>query len=222
MLIHVWLLGVLPILTQSVETGLVVIQSGLRAEKNIEVALIQDAWKNPQIDVQADPVWVKASKAVKRVSQRPAWTKVSTPGGRTAEQHQGEPTDAEHPDNTGGSGGDVEARRGGMGEDIGQQMFVSWQRSVVRCIERKVVYPTERAIAMDQGLVLHRLSIKRDGHLYAAPRLLQSSGFADMDLAVRIAIERCAPFAPVPKHIERDRPVVTLNIPYEMSNPMFR
>jgi TonB family protein len=89
-------------------------------------------------------------------------------------------------------------------------------------VQKELVFPRERALAMDQGMSLYRVVLDRDGALTGKPRLVRSSGFSDFDAAAQIAIERALPFAPLPKELAPALTEIALLIPINFANPMIR
>lgn len=84
-----------------------------------------------------------------------------------------------------------------------------------------MVFPRARALAMDQGTSVFRVTLRRDGSMVGSPRLIRSSGFTDLDDAARMAIETGS-FAPLPSEIAPGSASVTISLPLEWSNPMVR
>jgi protein TonB len=75
---------------------------------------------------------------------------------------------------------------------------------------------------MDQGTSLVQIVLRRDGTLVRTPRLLRTSGMADLDRAALAAIERSAPFAPVPDALAPGRSTIEIRLPVEFWNPLVR
>jgi protein TonB len=65
----------------------------------------------------------------------------------------------------------------------------------------------------EQGLVVARLTVARDGRLLEA-MLVRSSGFPDLDSGVMETIRRAAPFAPLPPDIAPERYTFILPVNY--------
>jgi TonB family protein len=83
-------------------------------------------------------------------------------------------------------------------------------------------FPQERALAMDQGISIYSIEVRRDGTLVTAPRLVRSSGFADMDRAALAAIQAAVPFSPLPSDLAPELERLRISLPIEFSNPMMR
>jgi protein TonB len=66
------------------------------------------------------------------------------------------------------------------------------------------------------------LTVRRDGSIGEAPRVIRSSGFDDLDAAALRAVERSLPFAPIPADLAPGRPALVVTLPIEFSNPMVR
>ncbi|MBX3268861.1 MAG: TonB family protein [Sandaracinaceae bacterium] len=106
--------------------------------------------------------------------------------------------------------------------DTNDGRYVRWVLETRRRVQDALQFPRERALAMDQGTTIYMLSVGRDGRLRGAPRLVRSSGFADLDRAALAAIRRATPFSPVPDDLAPSLAVVPIRLPVEFSNPMVR
>lgn len=106
--------------------------------------------------------------------------------------------------------------------DTGSERYRTWLLRLKRGIERQLEFPRARAVAMDQGVSVYSLSVRRDGSLASRPRLVRSSGFDDFDDAARSAIDRCLPFARLPEDLVPARPTIEVLVPVEFVNPMVR
>ena len=106
--------------------------------------------------------------------------------------------------------------------DTSDARYRRWYLQQRRRVEEALRYPRARALAMDQGTAVFRLILARDGGLVRPPRRLRSSGFPDLDAAALAAIERAAPFAPLPRDLAPDRSRVRIDLTVEFSNPMVR
>lgn len=130
-----------------------------------------------------------------------------------------------------GSGGGREAgghaRALGTGDggfealDTSDARYRRWLLDERRRLEDAMVFPRARALAMDQGTSVFRVTLRRDGSMVGSPRLIRSSGFTDLDDAARMAIETGS-FAPLPSEIAPGSASVTISLPLEWSNPMVR
>jgi TonB family protein len=106
--------------------------------------------------------------------------------------------------------------------DTSDGRYRRWYTELAREIQRAMVFPRDRAVAMDQGISVYRIVVRRDGTLAGAPRLLRSSGFHDFDRAALAAIERTLPFSPMPDDLAPGRASVRIDLPLDFSNPMVR
>jgi TonB family protein len=106
--------------------------------------------------------------------------------------------------------------------DTGDDRYLRWYVDARRRIERALVFPRARELAMDQGTSIFTIVVRRDGSLARAPRLLRSSGFSDLDGAALAAIRRTVPFDPIPEALAPGRSSIRVTIPIEFSNPMVR
>lgn len=131
-----------------------------------------------------------------------------------------------------GSGGD--AGEGGVASpygpgggpwaslDTGDRRYVRWYLEQSRRVRRNLRFPVARAVAMDQGVSVFRLVVRRDGAFSRPPRLVRSSGFADLDAEARRAIDRSAPFGAIPPELAPGRPALSIELVVEHANPMVR
>ncbi len=106
--------------------------------------------------------------------------------------------------------------------DTRDARYLRWFIEQRERVQKELVFPRERALAMDQGMSLFRVVLDRDGALAGKPRLVRSSGFSDFDAAAKIAIERALPFAPLPKELAPALTEIALLIPIKFANPMIR
>ncbi len=106
--------------------------------------------------------------------------------------------------------------------DTSDARYERWYLEQRRRIQEALRYPRERALAMDQGTAVYRLTVARDGTLVGSPRRLRSSGFADFDAAAVAAIRRAAPFSALPTALAPGRRRVSIDLSIEFSNPMVR
>ena len=118
------------------------------------------------------------------------------------------------------------ARRGlgpGRGEaEWRDARYWRWYLEQRRRVERALRFPKARALALDQGTALLKLTVRRDGTLAGPPRLLRSSGFADLDAEAISAVKRTLPFAPLPPSLAPGRATVPVLLSVEFSNPVVR
>jgi TonB family protein len=104
--------------------------------------------------------------------------------------------------------------------DTSDGRYQRWMLDLIRHLEEHMVWPRARALAMDQGSSVFRVTLRRDGTLIGM-RLIRSSGFDDLDRAARVAIESRR-FERVPDEIAPGRDEVTVPIRLEWANPMVR
>ncbi len=106
--------------------------------------------------------------------------------------------------------------------DTSDGRYRRWFVQMRRRIENALIFPRERAIAMDQGTSVYILVVRRDGTLARTPQLIRSSGFRDLDGAALSAIRRNVPFSPLPDDLVPGRASIEVRLPIEFSNPMVR
>lgn len=106
--------------------------------------------------------------------------------------------------------------------DTSDGRYRRWFVQLRRRIENALVFPRERAVAMDQGTSVYVVIVRRDGTLARAPQLIRSSGFHDLDGAALAAIRHNVPFSPIPDDLVPGRSTIEVRLPIEFSNPMIR
>jgi TonB family protein len=104
--------------------------------------------------------------------------------------------------------------------DTRDARYHRWYLSLVRRVREHLEFPHARMVAMDQGLSVFRFVVRPDGQLVGRPTLVRSSGFSDFDAAARVAIERAAPFPPLPPELVEGVDRHTVRMTIEHSNPM--
>ncbi len=126
--------------------------------------------------------------------------------------------------NSNSDGGRARANRPGSGGydalDTSDRRYRHWYQNGRRAISRRLVFPRERALALDQGLCVYRLWVRRDGTLAREPRRVRSTGFADFDQNALQAILRAAPFEPIPSDLVPDQNVLRIDMTVEFANPL--
>jgi periplasmic protein TonB len=73
----------------------------------------------------------------------------------------------------------------------------SWTARLVKHLQQFKSYPSAARARSEQGVVRIAVSIDRDGHVLAR-RILQSSGFADLDAEAMAWVERAQPMPAFP------------------------
>lgn len=73
----------------------------------------------------------------------------------------------------------------------------TWQSLLLRHLQQFKNYPQQARERSEQGVVLLAFSIDRDGHVLTR-RIVQSSGFSDLDAEVMAMIERAQPLPAFP------------------------
>lgn len=124
-----------------------------------------------------------------------------------------------------GTGGHSAPYAPGTGQDgaldLSAARYRTFYLALQREVERHLTFPRERALHLDQGHAVFRLILRRDGSLVGAPRLVRSTGFADLDAASRQAIER-ARFQAVPGDLSPETETVTIRLSVHSRNPLVR
>lgn len=110
--------------------------------------------------------------------------------------------------------------RGGLAAlDTSDARYRRWYLDQQRRIEDRLVFPRERAVALDMGLAVYRLSVRRDGSLVRTRRV-RSSGFGDLDAAAENAIAAAAPFDALPPELAREDGGFDLDMTVRFANPL--
>ena len=126
-----------------------------------------------------------------------------------------------------GSGGGEQA--GGRARSFGHgagayftndQRYQRWLLRLRRRVSDALDFPRARQLAMDQGVVVYRVTLRRDGSLIGGPHLIRGSRFPDLDAAARAAIVRSSPFEPIPSELAPESERLVLTLPIEFANPM--
>jgi protein TonB len=90
----------------------------------------------------------------------------------------------------------------------------SWQTNLVRQLQRYKCYPSEAQARSEQGVVLLGFSLDRSGHVLAH-RIVQSSGYPDLDDEVMAMIMRAEPLPAFPASMPQAR--IDLTVPIRFS-----
>jgi periplasmic protein TonB len=90
----------------------------------------------------------------------------------------------------------------------------SWQTSLVRQLQRAKRYPAQAQSRNEQGVVLLRFSLDRNGHVLAHS-IARSSGYPDLDDEVMAMIIRAEPLPAFPPSMPQER--LDLTVPIRFS-----
>ncbi len=127
------------------------------------------------------------------------------------------------------SGGRAPAEYGGasaqtVGDQVAERTRERIQDQYVREIERRVhslcVFPKRLALRLEQGETVVRFVVDADGHLQGGVRVSKSSGFDEFDAEATRAVERAAPFPPLPRALAVRQMPVGLRVAFD--NPVIR
>ncbi len=80
---------------------------------------------------------------------------------------------------------------------VSAAMLASWQARLVAHIERFKNFPAAAQRRHEQGVVMMRFSMSREGHVMSTA-MVQGSGYADLDTEARAWIERADPMPTPP------------------------
>jgi TonB family protein len=147
----------------------------------------------------------------------------STAGGRFAVSGPGGEAGLEPPGSGGVEGPGSRARATGDGpgppRSVGQDAAVTgYFQGIVRRVDPfwKDAFPTWAIAEGRGGIAIVGMTLNRDGSV-AALKLLRGSGVRDFDRNVAAALERAAPYGPIPTTLGRGP--VTVNISFDALNP---
>ncbi|MBK6808556.1 MAG: TonB family protein [Sandaracinaceae bacterium] len=172
----------------------------------------RDDTDSEQLATQLMQSWVDASP---RTARERAAGNGGVGGGGPAGSGGGRTQGGEATPHAPGPGG-----RGAL--DTRDSRYQSWLLAQRRRVYGAMVFPRERQLQMDQGVVVYTFSVDRSGHLVGAPRLSRSSGYADIDAAALRAIRETLPTAPPPSELMQDRTELPVRMHLNFSNPMVR
>jgi TonB family protein len=88
-------------------------------------------------------------------------------------------------------------------------------------LDSLIVYPPERALALEQGEVVAVFTLFANGSI-GDIRLVKSSGFDDFDGELTRALRVAAPFGPVPVSLRGRSDRVEVTAPYKFASPLIR
>jgi len=91
----------------------------------------------------------------------------------------------------------------------------SWQTNLVRQLQRYKRYPAQAQSRSEEGVVLLRFSLDRNGHVLAHS-IAKSSGYADLDAEVMAMIVRADPLPPFPPSMPEGRLDLTVPIRFSL------
>lgn len=100
----------------------------------------------------------------------------------------------------------------------GDRRYMDYFRGIYRKVQPLWVFPKELEVVYEQGEVIVQFSILADGTIRGL-RVRKSSGYRQFDANVVAAIEKAAPFGPIPRGLGRRLDILA---PFEFANPMVR
>lgn len=195
-----------------VATGRPAVDEGPAATLAQERARPRDDTDSEQLATQLMQSWVDASP---RAGRQQGAGSGGVGGGGAAGSAGGS-----------GEGGQATAHAPGPGGrgalDTRDARYQSWLLAQRRRVYGAMVFPRERRLAMDQGIVVYSFQVDRAGHLVGSPHLARSSGFPDIDAAALRAIQAALPTAPPPTALMQGRNELPVRLHLDFSNPMVR
>ena len=94
-------------------------------------------------------------------------------------------------------------------------------RRMYQRLDSIIVYPPERALALEQGEVVAVFTLFANGSI-GDVRVVKSSGFDDFDGELTRALRVAAPFGPVPVSLRGRSDRVEVTAPYKFASPLIR
>jgi TonB family protein len=101
-----------------------------------------------------------------------------------------------------------------------ERHYVRYHQEIARRVAAALVFPRKLALRLEQGESIVRFTVLPSGRLGGAVEVQKSSGFSEFDEAARRAVERGAPFPPLPPPLAGRPLPVSLRVPFE--NPVVR
>ena len=95
------------------------------------------------------------------------------------------------------------------------QIATSWETSLIKHLEQFKRYPSEAQSRGEEGVVMLSFSVDRTGHVLAH-RVVQSSGYPELDSEVMTMIDRAQPLPPFPADMAQDRLDLTVPIKFSL------
>jgi TonB family protein len=100
----------------------------------------------------------------------------------------------------------------------GDRRYLDYFRGIYRKVQPLWVFPKQLEVVYEQGEVIVQFAILGDGTVRDV-RVHKSSGYRQFDANVIAAIEKAAPFGPIPRGLGRRLEILA---PFEFANPMVR
>ena len=110
---------------------------------------------------------------------------------------------------------DREAASAEVNERARARRYATYMLGIQQRVQKGVDFPRQLAIRLEQGVTVVRFIVAADGHLVDGPRVVKSSGFAEFDSAALQAVQRAAPFPPMPFQVP-----MTMSVIFD--NPVIR
>ncbi len=195
------------------------VATGRPAVDEAPAATLATARERPRDDTDSEQLatrlmqsWVDASP---RAARERAQGSGGSGGGGPAGSGSGRVEGGQASPHAPGPGG-----RGAL--DTSDSRYQTWLLAQRRRVYEAMVFPRERQLQMDQGVVVYTFDVDRNGQLVGTPRLARSSGHADIDAAALRAIRQTLPTAPPPAVLMADRAQFPVRMHLNFSNPMVR
>lgn len=114
------------------------------------------------------------------------------------------------------------ASSGGVSDEQAarERHYVRYHQEIARRVAAALVFPRKLALRLEQGESIVRFTVLPSGRLGGVVEVQKSSGFSEFDEAARRAVERGAPFPPLPAPLAGRPLPVSLRVPFE--NPVVR
>jgi TonB family protein len=107
-----------------------------------------------------------------------------------------------------------------VAERTRERITDQYWREIHRRVHSLCVFPKRLALRLEQGETVVGFVVDADGHLQGGVRVSKSSGFEEFDAEAMRAVERAAPFPPLPRALALHEMPVKIRIAFD--NPVIR
>jgi len=114
----------------------------------------------------------------------------------------------------------VDVQQGDVGGPTQDRRYDLYIREITRRVNSLRQFPKRLALRLEQGETVVRFVVDVDGRLRSGVQVLKSSGFDEFDLEAARAVERAAPFPPLPPALAAHALPVSMRVAFE--NPLVR
>jgi protein TonB len=110
---------------------------------------------------------------------------------------------------------DREATAAEVAERTRARLYQRYELAIRERVNRMLEFPRALALRLEQGETVMYFVVGADGRVADGPRIVKSSGFSEFDSAALSAVQRAAPFPPMPV-------VVPMRMRVGWDNPVIR